>query len=76
MQMPGSCWRLFTKQVQPIMHKRKWIVPLLCEFCSRNHESVTNCGACDQWRYSHGAAIASRGPHEETWDLINLLINP
>jgi len=38
-----------------------------CKFCTlENLDLLDNCEACNQWRFSHGAPIASRGPYVGT----------
>ncbi len=38
-----------------------------CKFCTlENLDLLDNCEACNQWRFSHGAPVASRGPYVGT----------
>jgi hypothetical protein len=41
----------------------------MCKFCTlENLDLLDNCEACNQWRFSHGAPVASRGPYVGTWE--------
>ena len=38
-----------------------------CKFCTLENDSkLEKCSACDQWRYSYGAPIATRAPNYGT----------